>query len=73
MPAFLLIDTALGTSSSYVTVGGLIASAVDPSILDIEYVSKHVAATAKNWWQVALVVGIALGAFVSMRLSGAKR
>jgi hypothetical protein len=73
IPAFLLIDTALGTSSSYVTVGGLIASLVDPSILHIEYVSKHVAATSKNWWQVALVAGIALGAFLSMRLSGARR
>ena len=28
---------------------------------------------AKNWWQVAVVVGIAIGAFVSMRLSGAHR
>lgn len=73
VPAFLLIDTALGTSSSYVTVGGAIASVVDPSILQIDYVAKHVAATGKNWWQVALVAGIALGAFVSMRLSGARR
>jgi hypothetical protein len=73
IPAFLLIETALGTSSSYVTVGGAIASVVDPSILNIDYVAKHVAATGKNWWQVALVAGIALGAFLSMRLSGAKR
>jgi uncharacterized membrane protein YedE/YeeE len=73
IPAFLLIETALGASSSYVTVGGLIAAAVDPSILDVKYVASHVAATAKNWWQVALVVGIAVGAFVSMRLSGARR
>src|SRR5262249_58020463 len=28
---------------------------------------------ANNWWQVALVGGIALGALVSARLSGAKR
>jgi uncharacterized membrane protein YedE/YeeE len=73
IPAFLLIETALGTSSSYVTVGGLLTSYVDPSILKIDYVAKHVAATGKNWWQVALVVGIAIGAFLSMRLSGAKR
>lgn len=73
IPAFLLIETALGASSSYVTVGGLVAGAVDPSILDIKYVASHVAATGKNWWQVALVVGIALGAFLSMRLSGARR
>jgi uncharacterized membrane protein YedE/YeeE len=73
IPAFLLIETALGTSSSYVTVGGLIASWIDPSVLKIDYVAKHVAVTTKNWWQVALVSGIAIGAFVSMKLSGAHR
>ena len=73
IPAFLLIETALGASSSYVTVGGLIAGAVDPSILSVKYGASHVAATGKNWWQVALVIGIAIGAFVSMRLSGARR
>lgn len=73
IPAFLLIETALGTSSSYVTVGGLLASWIDPSILQIDYVARHVAATGKNWWQVALVVGIASGALISMKLSGAKR
>ena len=73
VPAFLLIETALGASSSYVTIGGLLASTVDPSIAQIDYVAKHIAATGKNWWQVALVVGIALGAFASMRLSGARR
>jgi uncharacterized membrane protein YedE/YeeE len=73
VPAFLLIETALGTSSSYVTVGALIASWVDPSIVKIDYVAKHLALTGKNWWQVALVTGIAIGAFVSMKLSGARR
>ncbi len=73
IPAFLLIETALGASSSYVTVGGLIASWIDPSILSIDYVSKHVALTPKNWWQVALVGGVILGAFASMKLSGATR
>ena len=62
IPAFLLIETALGASSSYVTVGGILASWADPSILSIEYVARHVAATGKNWWQVALVIGIAIGA-----------
>ena len=33
IPALLIIETALGASSSYVTVGGLIASWVDSSIL----------------------------------------
>lgn len=73
IPAFLLIETALGASSSYVTIGGLIASLVDRDILEIGYVARHVAATGKNWWQVALVAGVAIGAFLSMRMSGARR
>lgn len=73
IPAFLLIETALGASSSYVTVGDAVASWLDPSLLKIDYVAKHLAATAKNMWQVALVTGIAIGAFISMRMSGARR
>ena len=73
IPAFLLIETALGASSSYVTIGGLIASWLDPSVVKIDYVAKHIAATGKNWWQVALVVGVAIGAFISMKISGASR
>jgi uncharacterized membrane protein YedE/YeeE len=73
IPAFVLIETALGASSSYVTIGGLLASFADPSIAKIGYVARHIAATGKNWWQVALVVGIGIGAFVSMKMSGAAR
>jgi uncharacterized membrane protein YedE/YeeE len=73
IPAFLIIETALGASSSYVTVGGLITSWFDPSILKVGYVARHVAFTGKNWWQVALVAGIAAGAFISMHMSGSRR
>ena len=73
IPAFLIIETALGASSSYVTIGGLFASWIDPLILKIDYVARHVAVTEKNWWQVAMVGGIAVGAFVSAWLSGARR
>ncbi len=72
IPAFLLINTALGTSSSYVTVSGTLASIVDPGIAQIDYVAKHLSG-AKNWWQVATVIGIAIGAFISSRLSGTSR
>ena len=72
IPAFLLIGTALGASSSYVTVSTTIAEWFDPGITNIEYAAKHLSG-AKNWWQVALVVGIALGALVSARLSGSFR
>lgn len=72
IPAFLLIGTALGASSSFVTVSATIASFVDPAIQQIDYATKHLGGV-KNWWQVALVVGIALGAFLSARLSGTLR
>ena len=73
IPAFLIIETALGASSSYVTIGGLIAGWIDPSVLNIDYVARHVAATGKNWWQVALVGGVAVGAFLSMKLANSRR
>ena len=48
IPAFLIIETALGTSSSYVTVGAANAGWFDPARLRIDYAAKHVAAYAKN-------------------------
>jgi uncharacterized membrane protein YedE/YeeE len=72
IPTFLLMDTALGASSSFVTVGAHLASIVDPAVSNIKYFTSHMWG-AKNWWQVAIVVGIALGAFISMKLSGARR
>jgi uncharacterized membrane protein YedE/YeeE len=72
VPAFLLINTALGASSSYVTLAGNLAALIDPGAAKIDYIAKHLAG-AKNWWQVALVVGVALGALLSSRLSGAQR
>ena len=72
IPTFLLMDTALGASSSYVTVAAHIASVFDSRVGEIKYLASHMWGP-KNWWQVAVVVGIALGAWFSMRLSGARR
>ncbi|NJM33861.1 MAG: YeeE/YedE family protein [Rhodomicrobium sp.] len=77
IPAFLLIDTALGASSSYVTAAAYLASLVDPSILDpaatqFDYLQKHLT-PGKNFWQVALVSGILLGALASALSSGSLR
>jgi uncharacterized membrane protein YedE/YeeE len=72
IPTFLLMDTALGASSSYVTVAAHIAALFDSNIGNIKYLASHMYG-AKNWWQVAVVVGIAIGAFASMRLSAARR
>lgn len=72
IPAFLLMDTGLGASSSFVKMAGHLALLFDESAVDGTYFTKYVAAS-KYIWQSALVVGIVLGAFVSMRLSGARR
>ena len=72
IPAFLLMDTALGASSSYVKVAGHLAALVDSGVGDIKYFTKYMT-SSKYVWQTALVIGIALGAFVSMALSGARR
>ena len=73
IPALLFLDTALGTSSSYVTLGAtLVTNTVDPGIAAIRYAASHLSGP-KNWWQVAMVVGIAAGAYLSARLSGTRR
>ncbi|MDX2159033.1 MAG: YeeE/YedE thiosulfate transporter family protein [Hyphomicrobiaceae bacterium] len=72
IPTFLVMSTALGASSSFVTVGAHLAALIDPQVAQIKYFTSHMAG-AKNWWQVAVVVGIAIGAFLSMRMSGAVR
>jgi hypothetical protein len=72
IPTFLLMNTALGASSSFVTVGAHLTSLVDGNAANIKYFASHMWG-AKNWWQVAVVIGIALGAFLSMRMSGAAR
>jgi uncharacterized protein len=72
IPTFVLMDTALGASSSFVTVAAHIASIFDGRIGDVKYFAAHMSGQ-KNWWQVAIVIGIAIGAYISMRLSGARR
>ena len=72
IPAFLLVQTALGTSSSYVTIAAHIAALFDGSVAKMDYLAKHMWG-AKNLWQLAMVGGIVLGAYLSMKASGASR
>ena len=72
IPAFLFINTALGASSSYVTLSASMAEWFDPGIRGLEYAAKHLDG-AKNWWQVGIVAGIVLGALISSSLSGVRR
>lgn len=72
IPAFLLADTALGASSSFVTAAAYVASIFDAGASQIDYFARHMT-DAKYFWQSALVIGIALGAYVSARASGTLR
>ncbi|MCB9948916.1 MAG: YeeE/YedE family protein [Rhodospirillaceae bacterium] len=72
IPAFLLADTALGASSSFVTAAGFLASTVDSGVAQIDYFVSHMT-SGKYFWQSALVIGIAIGAFVSARASRSGR
>ncbi len=72
IPAFLIVDTALGTSSSYVKVAGHLAMLFDRAADDAGYFAKYVN-DAKYVWQLALVIGVTIGAFLSARLSNLER
>lgn len=72
IPAFVFLGTALGASSSYVTLMSNVLGIADPAVLQIDYATKHLAG-AKNWWQVAMMVGIVAGAWLSANASGQRR
>ena len=72
IPAFLLAETALGASSSFVTAAGYLASAVDGGVAQIDYFAKYMT-SQKYFWQSALVIGIAMGAYLSARASRTRR
>jgi uncharacterized membrane protein YedE/YeeE len=72
IPALLIVGSPLGVSSSYVSASGYAASSIDDNIEKREYFEKYMT-KPKYAWQGSMVVGIVLGAFVSMKLSGARR
>jgi uncharacterized membrane protein YedE/YeeE len=49
-----------------------VAALFDGSVARMDYLARHMWG-AKNLWQLAMVGGIVLGAFVSMRMFGARR
>ena len=72
IPAFLLVGTALGASSSFVKVAGTLGQLFDPNISGISYFEKYMT-SSKYFWQLAMVIGIGFGAFLSARFSGQRR
>ena len=72
IPAFLIIGSALGLSSSFVSMSGYLASFFDSTVRQIPYFEKYMT-SLKYAWQASMILGIVLGALISRRLSGAKR
>lgn len=72
---FLTMDKALGTSSSFVHVAGMIESLFSPAHVLGEqaapYFAKEINTKTPLFdWQLFLVVGVFLGAWLSSQLSG---
>jgi uncharacterized membrane protein YedE/YeeE len=73
--SFLTMDRSLGTSSSFVHVAGLLVGLVSPSHVTgagaSAYYAKEVSEKTPMFdWQMFLVLGVFLGAWVSSRTSG---
>jgi len=72
IPTLFLMNDCLGTSSSYCTLLGLTWPAVDKDASKhTPYLFKYVG-TTKDYWQLALVVGISIGSLVSSFYSGVR-
>ncbi|MFW6313788.1 MAG: YeeE/YedE thiosulfate transporter family protein [Spirochaetota bacterium] len=72
VPAFLIIGSALGASSSYVSVSAYTMRLIDPMITEIGYFEKYMT-SMKYVWQTSMVVAIGVGALISSRLSRSQR
>ena len=67
---FGLMKKALGTSTTFVSVAGLIESLFAPEhVKQNAYLSKYVVDTPAIDWQMMLVIGLFLGALISNLLS----
>ena len=64
IPVFLILGASLGTSGSFGSIAcWIVGKGGDAGCFPL----------LKNWWQLGLVVGIGLGAYLSRRLSGVIR
>lgn len=71
---FGLMKKALGTSTTFVSVVGLIESAFAPDhVRENPYLSKYIIETPGIDWQMMLVIGLFLGALVSSVLGKSSR
>jgi uncharacterized membrane protein YedE/YeeE len=71
---FGLMNEALGTSTTFVRVVGIIESWIAPGhVASNPYLAKYIVENPPVEWQMLLVIGLFIGAFVSAKLSGDSR
>lgn len=68
IPAILLIGKTLGASTAYGTIGEKIAS-----IFHWASFPNETFANLLNWWQVFLLIGVFIGAYLSSKMSATRR
>jgi uncharacterized membrane protein YedE/YeeE len=71
LPSMYLIGTTLGTSSSYCSIAGCFACAVDKDVDKHAKYLKGYIGGLNNLWQGGVVAGIFLGASISQRMGHA--
>jgi hypothetical protein len=72
VPALWVADVVPDPSAGLVMVGRHLGAALDSGLSGADTVPGHPSGS-RGWWQVALLVGIFLGALLSATLSGSRR
>ena len=71
---FSLMNEALGVSTTFVRVVGLLESTVIPGHVEANsYLAGYIVENPAIEWQMFLVLGLLIGAFVSARMAGSFR
>jgi len=72
--AFGLMNEALGVSTTFVRVVGIVEAWIVPGHVDSNpYLAKYVVDSPPVNWQMLLVIGIFFGALISSKLAGSNR
>lgn len=71
IPIFILLHASIGSSHSFHSIACSILSSF--SSTDPSSITSQCFPLIKNWWQLAFVVGILIGAYISSTLSHSRR
>ena len=72
VPALVITDTLLEPADGFLTAAGHLITLGGADLHQTGSLGDHFEGP-RNWWQVALLAGIALGALLSSTLSGSRR